>query len=319
MSKNKTLIGYIVALSLVCGLMMIPGVAYSDSLIAASSISQSEKAHQIKIEKQLKIIKEKNKISKDTWKYLKVWKTYLSKKQKQQLKNNKNKAMNSFSLTKIKNYQKKNLTIIEKAKKVKKNRDNVKKYIKKILSKDFLNDKEKNTLQKYLKKIKKSYSVKKIKKYKQKAKKIFVKAKERAVEEERYIPGMDTSGWSDAAIEYVKEWGRKNNTFLSGTPMEGLGYWIAAGAWDYNVDPAVLSSIAYIESGCGVAPYGSPYNAYGWIWNPPYMSSWEDGIYKWYEFFGQYFGGDIPVSSMHGYGGYGVETLYPYLEQIRNA
>ena len=66
MSKNKTLIGYIVALSLVCGLMMIPGVAYSDSLIAASSISQSEKAHQIKIEKQLKIIKEKNKISKDT-------------------------------------------------------------------------------------------------------------------------------------------------------------------------------------------------------------------------------------------------------------
>ena len=129
----------------------------------------------------------------------------------------------------------------------------------------------------------------------------------------------DALEWSDEKIDYVLVWGPKNNSFLIGTPMEGLGWYIAAKAYDYNVDPALLSSIAYIESHCGVYPYDSEYNAYGWICMNPEMYSWEDGIDKWYAFFGEYFGGDIPVSSMHGYGDYGVDSIYPCLEEIRNA
>ena len=101
--------------------------------------------------------------------------------------------------------------------------------------------------------------------------------------------------------------------------MEGLGYIIAREAYDTNIDPAAIAAIATIESGCGAAMCGS-YNAYGWISPSPYnFESWEDGIVQWHAFFSQWFAGDIPLSSMHGYGDYDVGTIAGSLEAIRNA
>ena len=123
--------------------------------------------------------------------------------------------------------------------------------------------------------------------------------------------------WARDKVDYVSEWGGRNNVFLDGTPMSGIGYMIADAAYDTDMDPRIFSSIASIESGCGIAPYGSPYNVCGWICGTPAMYSWEDGVYKWHWYFCDYFGGErYPISSMHGYCSYGPWYVNSIMEQI---
>ena len=131
------------------------------------------------------------------------------------------------------------------------------------------------------------------------------------------MPYVNSDGWSSKHVSFVSDWGKRNNDFLAGTPMAGLGYYIAAAAWSYDIDPRLYSAIANVESGCGVAPYGSPYNCCGWVWNPPYMSSYEDGIDKWHDFFAGWWKGDWhPIDSMHGYGAYGPWYVNVEMEKI---
>ncbi|RAP50835.1 MAG: hypothetical protein BZ138_06270, partial [Methanosphaera sp. rholeuAM270] len=131
-------------------------------------------------------------------------------------------------------------------------------------------------------------------------------AEEQAREEleavrEQLSPYFDVTGWGQDKIDYVVEWGARNNAYLSGTAMEGTGYWIASSAHEHDMDPRLCAAVATVESGCGAAPYGCEYNVWGWICCTPEMYSWEDGIEKWHSFFSAYFGGErYPISSMYG-------------------
>lgn len=355
MSKNKSVI--ISVMALVLGVVLLASSsaqiekAFAADLTAGTvniTLEQKEKDVQKQItvfmkkdgytnilKWETKLLNEKIKFISTTKEYKETWNKYLTKKQKNKLVKNLNKVLHSYRLSTIAKYKDKSAAIADKASTLKETKTNVKNFIKSYpkKNKNILTKEEQQQIQNLKNKVKKSYSIKNINSYKLKVEEIVLKAqerkeaeekaaKEKAEEEEKparakQIP-YDVSSWSNEKIEYVLVWGPKNNSFLAGTPMEGLGWYIAAGAYDYNVDPALLSSIAYVESKCGSYPYGSPYNAYGWICMNPEMYGWEDGIDKWYAFFADYFGGDIPVSSMHGYGGYGVDSIYPYLEEIRN-
>lgn len=129
---------------------------------------------------------------------------------------------------------------------------------------------------------------------------------ERYVDRAELCRHVNAHGWDAGKVSYVSEWGARNNAYLNGTPMAGTGYLIAKSAHDTNMDPRICSAISYVESRCGVAPYGCAYNVWGWVWNPPAMYSWEDAIDKWHGYFSDYWGGErYPLQSMHGYGGYG--------------
>lgn len=140
---------------------------------------------------------------------------------------------------------------------------------------------------------------------------------EKLFEQVALMPYVNSDGWSSRHVTFVSDWGKRNNDFLWGTPMSGLGYYIADSAWRHDIDPRLYSAIANVESGCGVAPYGSPYNCCGWVWNPPYMYSYQDGIDKWHDFFAGWWKGDwYPIDSMHGYGAYGPWYVNVEMEKI---
>lgn len=124
-------------------------------------------------------------------------------------------------------------------------------------------------------------------------------------------------GWDEAKLYYVAEWAPRIDSYLSGTPMAGTGAMISRVAYDHDMDARLYPAIARVESGCGAAPYGCAYNVCGWVWNPPAMYSWEDACVKWHSYFGQWFGGErYPISSMHGYGGYGPSYVNDQMARI---
>ncbi len=128
---------------------------------------------------------------------------------------------------------------------------------------------------------------------------------------------IDARGYSNRKVNEVCEWGKRLDRYLSGTPMAGTGYIIAETAYDHGMDPRLYPAIAEVESGRGVAPYGSCYNVCGWVWNPPYMADWKDACVKWHSFFKSYFGSErYPISSMHGYGGYGPSYVNEQMARI---
>lgn len=148
--------------------------------------------------------------------------------------------------------------IVNYSSKIAKKQKSVSKSAKKCLKKykKLLTSKQKKKLNTYAKQASKTYSIKQLKKMDKSITKIQKKAIGGLV-------GMDVSKWSAKKIKYVKKWGARNNAYLSGTRMAGLGYYIAHKAYDHNCEPRLLCAIARIESGCGAQPYHSPYNAYG--------------------------------------------------------
>ena len=164
--------------------------------------------------------------------------------------------------------------------------------------KGYLKSGQKKEIKSIIDRMGKTRMQSKLSKLKEKSKAIFSIGKLR----KRY----DAVSWSDEKLYYVSEWGPRIDSYLEGTPMADTGIMIARVAYDHGMDARLYPSIACVESGCGVAPYGSPYNVCGWVWNPPAMYSWEDACIKWHDFFQAYFGDEwYPISSMHGYGGYG--------------
>lgn len=124
-------------------------------------------------------------------------------------------------------------------------------------------------------------------------------------------------GWPEAKLMYVSEWAPRIDNYLAGTPMAGTGAIISRISWDHDMDARLYPAIAMIESGCGVAPYGCAFNVCGWVWNPPAMYSWEDACLKWHSYFSQWFGGErYPITSMHGYGGYGPSYVNDQMARI---
>lgn len=117
---------------------------------------------------------------------------------------------------------------------------------------------------------------------------------------------VDARAFSSKKVASVAGWGARVNSYLAGSPMAGTGYLTAQRAYETGIDPRLSPAIAKVESGKGLMPYGCRYNVWGWVWNPPYMASWDDAISKWHGYFKRWFKGEAyPISSMHGYGGYG--------------
>ncbi|MCL1891504.1 MAG: hypothetical protein FWG00_05805 [Coriobacteriia bacterium] len=69
--------------------------------------------------------------------------------------------------------------------------------------------------------------------------------------------------WSDDKVAFVKEWKKRINKYLKGSPMEGCGETFAEAAWDNGVDPRWSPAISYTESSRGLYCF-LPYNAWGW-------------------------------------------------------
>lgn len=128
---------------------------------------------------------------------------------------------------------------------------------------------------------------------------------------------VDARSWSNAKVEVVTEWAPRVNEYLKGSPMAGTGYLIVKAAYDTDMDPRLYAAISEVESGRGTSPYGSQFNVCGWIWNPPAMYGWEDAAVKWHGYFKQYWGGErYPITSMHGYGGYGPSYVNAEMAKI---
>ena len=341
-------IGVILTVVLLAGCTnaITPQRANADELTAGAAVTLTQKESDVTknlkkfmkkdgytnyLKWQLAVIEQKVKFVNTTANYKKEWKKYLTKKQKERLEKNLTKVINANRLSTIDKLEKDSDAIVNKASLLKDTREKAKKTLARYLKngREILNVDEKKAIKEFKSKVHSTYSIDRLNSYVEETKTIYADAKERKRQEEEAariaaeaaayranleanIP-FDCSYWSLEKLEYVNYWGERNNSFLAGTPMEGLGYYIVHKAYDYNCDPALLVSIANQESGCGVYPYGCEYNAYGWICMNPPMYSWEDGIDKWYDFFGPIFEGDIPVQSMHGYGGYGVDSnLFAY-------
>ena len=94
----------------------------------------------------------------------------------------------------------------------------------------------------------------------------------------------DGADWKAGKKAFVKEWTRRIDHFLAGTPMAGQGEAFANAAWKNHIDPRFSPAISTVESGNGRACI-RPYNAWGWgAAEPnPYAlaaewGSWEEAI-----------------------------------------
>jgi peptidoglycan hydrolase CwlO-like protein len=69
--------------------------------------------------------------------------------------------------------------------------------------------------------------------------------------------------WSDDKKAFVKEWTKRIDKYLKGSPMAGHGGTFAEAAWDNGVDPRWSPAISYTESSRGLYCF-LPHNAWGW-------------------------------------------------------
>jgi hypothetical protein len=90
------------------------------------------------------------------------------------------------------------------------------------------------------------------------------------------------------------------DTYLAGTPMEGLGECIATNAERTSVNPFLCPAVAMAESTCGRQCF-SPHNAWGMIYERAGFPSWEAGVERWFDFVLSYFGPVQDAWSMPGY------------------
>lgn len=117
------------------------------------------------------------------------------------------------------------------------------------------------------------------------------------------VPSGDLSSvnWSVPRDQFIKNWSKRINSYLSGTPMSGTGEYFARAAWTYGVDPRWSPAIARIESGCGAAiPNRNGHNAWGWTSSKGgfrQFSSWKEGIYAHVAYLGSMYGPTITPSA----------------------
>lgn len=85
---------------------------------------------------------------------------------------------------------------------------------------------------------------------------------------------------ADEAVDdkqsFVDLWSKRIDTYLSGSPMDGTGWYFANAAWDYDVDPRWSPAISCLESSMGRYCF-MPFNAWGW--GSVSWDSWESAIY----------------------------------------
>lgn len=85
----------------------------------------------------------------------------------------------------------------------------------------------------------------------------------------------DNVNWDLSKEDFIKEWGKRIDNYLAGSPLAGNGEVFAEAAWNNHIDPRWSPAISCVESGKGSVCF-LPYNAWGWgssVW-----SSWEEAI-----------------------------------------
>lgn len=81
--------------------------------------------------------------------------------------------------------------------------------------------------------------------------------------------------WSLSEEEFVSSWGKKIDSYLSGTVLSGYGEVFAEAAYENGADPRWSPAISRIESGCGAKCF-RPHNAWGWMGHS--FDDWETAI-----------------------------------------
>lgn len=85
----------------------------------------------------------------------------------------------------------------------------------------------------------------------------------------------DGVNWNVTKDQFVSEWTRRIDTYLSGTALAGYGRNFAEAAWTYGVDPRFSPAISNTESTNGKYCF-LPHNAWGW--GDVSWDSWEEAI-----------------------------------------
>ena len=91
------------------------------------------------------------------------------------------------------------------------------------------------------------------------------------------LSGLSDDGvnWDVTKEEFVSEWTRRIDLYLSGTALSGYGRNFAEAAWTYGVDPRFSPAISNTESTNGKYCF-LPHNAWGW--GDVSWDSWEEAI-----------------------------------------
>lgn len=109
--------------------------------------------------------------------------------------------------------------------------------------------------------------------------------------------------WSVDRDVFIKEWTRRIDAYLAGSPMAGTGKAFAEAAWDYGVDPRWSPAIANTESTKGSAIPGG-FNAWGWTSGTGgfrSFSSWADGARQHVAYLARSYGYTITVAYAQKY------------------
>lgn len=113
-----------------------------------------------------------------------------------------------------------------------------------------------------------------------------------------YPDGLSAVDWSVSRDEFVDEWGRRIDAYLSGYPLSGQGRAFAAAAYDNEVDPRWSPAISCIESTKGSATFRS-YNAWGWMGHS--FGSWEEAIPRHVAYLKSMYGYTLSVGAARTY------------------
>lgn len=91
------------------------------------------------------------------------------------------------------------------------------------------------------------------------------------------LSGLNNDGvnWDVTKEQFVSEWTRRIDLYLSGTALSGYGRNFAEAAWTYGVDPRFSPAISNTESTNGKYCF-LPHNAWGW--GDVSWDSWEEAI-----------------------------------------
>ena len=91
------------------------------------------------------------------------------------------------------------------------------------------------------------------------------------------LSGLNNDGvnWDVTKDQFVSEWTRRIDLYLSGTALSGYGRNFAEAAWTYGVDPRFSPAISNTESTNGKYCF-LPHNAWGW--GDVSWDSWEEAI-----------------------------------------